>query len=466
MCICTFSLLAPAHAAAESIVFRGATVYPVCGPPIDNGVVVVRDGRIEAVGPAGDVKIPRGAQVRDVSGKAIIPGLVDTHSHVGIYPRPAVSAHGDGNEATTPLTPQVRALDAIWPADPGIRMALAGGVTTGNIMPGSGNVVGGQTAYVKYRGATVQDMLIKGPDGTPVRGGMKMANGENPKRVHGPKGRSPMTRMGAAYLERKILLEAHEYREQWRRYEEKLRRHEAKVAEAAADDPEGEEDEEADDPGLPPDPPTRNLRLEPMVEVLEGTRVVHHHTHRADDILTVLRIADEFGHRVVIQHGTEAYLVADELAARNISVSTIILDAPGGKHEAVGLSFTGPGILERAGVHVALHTDVPVTSSTLFLRSAALAVRGGMTEAGALRAVTRSAAEMLDLGDRLGSLAPGKDADLVVLSGPPFAVRTHVLETWIDGALVWDRSDPADRLYQTGGFQVADRYPAVRAGTP
>ena len=459
------SLVVPSIAHADTVAFRGATVYPVSGPRIANGVVVVRDGRIEAVGPAGNVAIPKDARVRDVTGKVIIPGLVDTHSHVGVYPRPAVGAHGDGNESTTPLTPHVRALDAIWPADPGIRMALAGGVTTANIMPGSGNVVGGQTAYVKYRGTTVETMLIKGADGAPVLGGMKMANGENPKRTHGPKGRAPMTRMGVAYLERKLLLEAVEYREKWQRYEEKLRAHEEKVDAAQTGEDEGEE-ADADDPGQPPEPPGRNLRLEPMVEVLDGARIVHHHTHRADDILTVLRIADEFGHRVVLQHATEAYLVADDLAKREVPVSAIILDSPGGKHEAVGLAHTGPGVLERAGVKVAIHTDVPVTSSTLFLRSAALAVRGGMTEAGALRALTLHPAEMLDLGDRVGSLEPGKDADLVVLSGPPFALRTHVLETWIDGALVWDRSDPKDRLYQTGGFQVADRYPTMEADIP
>jgi imidazolonepropionase-like amidohydrolase len=326
----------------------------------------------------------------------------------------------------------MRALDAIWPADPGIRMARAGGITTANIMPGSGNVVGGQTAYVKLRGDTIEEMWIRSRDGEPVLGGMKMANGENPKRAHGGPDKSPGTRMGVAFLERQAFVEAVEYREKWERYRSKKKG----------------------------DPPARNLRLEPMLQVLSGERIVHHHTHRADDILTVLRIREEFGHRVVLQHATEASLVADRLAELQVPVSTIVVDSPGGKHEALNLSYETPGALEQAGVPVAIHTDDMITSSRLFLRSAALAVRGGMSEEGALRAVTLRAAEMLDLGDRLGSLDVGKDADFVVLSGPPFSVRTRVLETWIDGAKVFDATQPLDRLHQTGGFQVPERYPA------
>jgi imidazolonepropionase-like amidohydrolase len=420
-------VLLAASASAREVptarVFLGATVHPASGAPIENGVVVVRSGRVVAVGRAGEVAIPPDAVVHDLAGRVLIPGLVDTHSHVGLYPRPAVPSNADGNETSNPVTPEVRAIDGILPSDPGIRMARAGGVTAANVMPGSGNVVGGQTAYVKLRGDTVEEMLIRGPDGEPVLGGMKMANGENPKRARaGPEkpAGNPATRMGAAFLERKLFVEALEYR----------KKHEA-----------------------------RDLRLEPMLEVLDGRRIVHHHTHRADDILTVLRIADEFGHRVVLQHATEAWLVAGEIARRRVPVSTLVVDAPGGKHEALNLRMETPAILERAGVQVALHTDDFITSSRLLLRMAALAVQGGMSEAGALRAVTLHAAEMLDLGARLGSLEPGKDADLVVLSGPPFSVRTRVLETWIDGEKVFDAADPVDRLYQSGGFGVAERYP-------
>ena len=429
-------LLLATSAAAQSkpVALRGATLYTVSGPPIADGVLVFQSGKIVAVGPAETTRPPAGARSVDLPGLVIIPGLVDTHSHIGVYSRPLVAANRDGNETSNPVSPEMRVMDAIWPGDPGIRMALAGGITTANIMPGSGNVVGGQTAYVKLRGESIEEMWIRDAAGSPVTGGMKMANGENPKRSHGSRGKAPMTRMAVAHLERRLFVEAQAYRAKWEAYRAK-----------------GEGD-----------PPDRDLRLEPMLEVLAGRRVVHHHTHRADDILTVVRIADEFGHRVVIQHGTEAYKVAELLARKRIPVSAIVVDAPGGKHEAIELERSNPALLEAAGVKVAIHTDDYITHSRLFLRSGALAVRAGMSEAGALRALTHSAAEMLDLGDRLGSLEPGKDADFVVLSGPPFALRTRVRETWIDGEKVWDRADPRDRLYQTGGFRVADRYPAER----
>lgn len=438
LCLLAATALVAGGALAEPAVWQGARLLPASGEPIERGVLVVERGRITAVGAEGEVEIPSGARVHDVSGRVIIPGLVDTHSHLGLYPRPLVPAHRDGNETTHPVTPELRARDAIWPADPAIDMARAGGVTTVNIMPGSGNVVGGQTAYLKLRGDDVDAMWIRDRDGQPVLGGMKMANGENPKRAHGGLDKPPATRMGVAFLERQVFVEALDYRAKWERHGEKKKG----------------------------DPPARDLRLDPMLEVLSGERVVHHHTHRADDILTVLRIRDEFGHRVVLQHATEAYLLADRLAAQGVPVSTIVVDAPGGKHEAVNLSFDSPGLLERAGVKVAIHTDDMITSSRLFLRSAALAVRGGMSEAGALRAVTLHAAEMLDLGDRLGSLEVGKDADFVVLSGEPFSVRTRVLETWIEGEKVFDLARPHDRLHQTGGFQLRERYPAPPEGSP
>ena len=430
-CAALLFLAGAAAAQSQPVALRGATLYPVSGPPIADGLLVFQAGKIIAVGPAAQVRPPDGARIVDATGSVVIPGLVDTHSHVGVYPRPRVAAHRDGNETSNPVSPEVRALDAIWPRDPGIRMALAGGVTTANIMPGSGNVVGGQTAYVKLRGDSVEEMWIRDAAGEPVTGGMKMANGENPKRAHGSRKKSPMTRMAVAHLERKLFVEAEAYREKWERYR----------AEPTGDAPE------------------RDLRLEPMLEVLDGRRIVHHHTHRADDILTVIRIAGEFGHRVVIQHGTEAYKLADLLARKGIPVSTIVVDAPGGKHEAIELERRNPALLEAAGVKVAIHTDDYITPSRLFLRSGALAVRAGMSQAGALAALTLHAAEMLDQGDRIGSLEAGKDADFAVLSGPPFALRTLVLETWIEGERVWNRADPLDRLYQTGGFQVAERYP-------
>ncbi len=188
------------------------------------------------------------------------------------------------------------------------------------------------------------------------------------------------------------------------------------------------------------------------MEVLEGTRRVHHHTHRHDDIMTVLRLAREFGFRVVLHHVSEGWKVAEQIAAAEVPCSIILIDSPGGKLEAIDLILATGGILERAGVPVAFHTDDGITDSRLFLRMAALGVRAGMSRGAALEALTLAGARMLDLQDRIGSLRPGKDADFVVLSGDPFSVYTHVLETWVEGVKVFDRSDPKDRLYAVGGY--------------
>ena len=197
---------APVMAQDVPLAFVNATIYPVTGEPVSDGVLIIRDGKIRAVGSMQDVAIPRNATQIDATDRIIIPGLVDTHSHVGIYGRPSVAANADGNERTDPRTPQIRAQDAIWPADPGIRMATAGGVTTANIMPGSGNVIGGQTAYVKLRGETIDEMLIPG-----AIGGLKMANGENPKRNYGSRDKTPQTRMAVAALARQAYLDAQNY---------------------------------------------------------------------------------------------------------------------------------------------------------------------------------------------------------------------------------------------------------------
>src|SRR5262245_13229663 len=200
---------------SETHVFRGATIWPATGAPIENGVLVVQDGKIVIIGAVDQISLPGGGKVYDVTGKTIIPGLVDTHSHIGIYPRPAVAANQDGNEGTGPVTPGIRAMDAIDPDDPGIRMAVSGGVTTANIMPGSGNVIGGQTTYVKLRGRTIEEMKIPT---TKVLGGLKMANGENPK-GYGRRQLAPATRMKVAALQREQFIKALEYQKKWQTYQ-------------------------------------------------------------------------------------------------------------------------------------------------------------------------------------------------------------------------------------------------------
>jgi imidazolonepropionase-like amidohydrolase len=411
------------------IVFKGAKIHTAAGPAIDRGVLVVHRDKIVAVGPLGKVAIPKDAEVRDVSGLVIIPGLVDTHSHVGIFPRPQVPAHQDGNEMTGPVQPGLRAIDAIAPDDPGLRMAVAGGVTTANIMPGSGNAIGGQTLYVKLKGRVLEVMRLIGR----VLGGIKFANGENPKGVYGSKGQAPGTRMKIAALQREQLAKAQAYKRQWDAY----RQQKAQNKDARE--------------------PDRDIALEPLVEVLERKRTVHFHTHRADDILTAMRLAKEFDFEIVFQHCTEGYRVAQELAAFRAWVSLTLLDSPGGKPEAMGLLEENAAILHKAGVKVAINTDDFITESRFFLRTGAIAVRGGLPEDVALKALTLHCAEMMHLDDRIGSLEPGKDADFVVLSGEPFSVYTQVLETHIGGEKVFDRSIHEDWTYQAGGFALRDQ---------
>ena len=397
---------------AETTAFTGATILPVSAPAIEDGVLVVTDGRIAAVGAAGEVRIPDGAALVDASGRTIVPGLVDTHSHIG-----GVA----GADASAPIQPEVRAQDAVNVRDPGLGRARAGGITTANLMPGSGYLMSGQTVYIKLRrGNSIEDLAYRTDDGR-VAGGMKMANGTN-SRKEPP---FPGTRAKSAALVRQKYLAAQAYRD--------------KAERAAAGDGEM---------------PDRDLAMEALVEVLDGRRVVHHHTHRHDDVLTVLRLREEFGFRVVLHHVSEAHRVAEEIARAAVPASIIVVDAPGGKLEAKNLNFENPPVLERAGVDVAFHTDDYITDSRLFLRMAALGVRQGMSREKALEALTLAGARMLDLAARTGSLEPGKDADFVVLSGDPFSVYTRVLETWVEGRKVFDRDDPADAAFAEGGYGV------------
>jgi imidazolonepropionase-like amidohydrolase len=407
----------PLVAAGPVTAFQNATIYTVIGEPIVGGTLLVADGKVVAVGK--NIAIPQGATVVDVKGAVIIPGIVDTHSHVGIFGKPSVAAHADGNEMSGPVQSAIRAIDAIDPNDPGIRMALAGGITTANVMPGSGNVIGGQTLYVKFRGNTVEQMRILGKrdDGVEVLGGLKMANGENPK-GYGKRGQAPFTRMKVAALQREQFLKAKEYQAKMKSDKK----------------------------------PDRDLGLESLVEVLEKTRTVHFHSHRADDLMTAVRIAEEFGFELVLQHCTEGYRVADELAKRKIPCSLTLVDSPGGKAEVIGLLEENAAILDKAGVPVSINTDDYITESRFILGTGAIAVRGGMSEAAALKALTINPANVMHLAHRVGSLEVGKDADFVILDGPAFSTYTKVLQTWIEGTKVFDAADAKDRTYRDGGL--------------
>ncbi|MEC7583640.1 MAG: amidohydrolase family protein [Planctomycetota bacterium] len=405
---------ASAAAQEQPVAFTGARLLPIDGPAIENGTLVVHQGKIVAIGSATDIELSgRGIEI-DASGKTIMPGLVDSHSHIG-----SVS----GGDRSGPIQPAVRALDAINARDAGIPKARAGGITTVNVMPGSGHLLSGQTIYLKLRdGQTIEELTMEIPGLAGVAGGIKMANGTNPQ-----KGSPfPGTRGKAAALMRAQLHRARDYQ---------------RKVEAAAGDPDKM--------------PDRSLAMEALVEVLEGKRMVHHHTHRQDDILTVLRMQREFGFRVVLHHVSEGWLVAEEIAAANAPCSVIVIDSPGGKLEAARLSMATGKILDEAGVLVGFHSDDGITDSRLFLRSAALGVRAGMDRQKALEAVTIANAKMLDLQDRVGSLTVVKDADFIVLSGDPLSVYTQVLETWVEGQKLFDLSDPEDRLLAMGGYNAS-----------
>jgi imidazolonepropionase-like amidohydrolase len=393
--------------------FINARIIPVAGAPIDKGTLVVRDGRIVAIGRSGEVEAPRGAETHDVTGKVVMPGLVDTHSHIG-----GVA----GADGSAPLQPEVRVLDSVDVRSSSLRRAQAGGITTVNVMPGSGHLLSGQTLYLKLRrGGTIDDYLIRLPDGR-IAGGIKMANGTNSMRPGGT-GPFPGTRAKSAALVREQFVKALEYRD-------KLRK--------AGDDVEKR--------------PARDLAMESLVDVLDGKRTVHFHTHRHDDIVTVLRLAREFGFTPVLQHVSEGWKVAAEIAKSGAGCSIIVLDSPGGKLEAMDVAMKTGAVLQEAGVLTAFHTDDWITDSRLFLRSGGLAVRAGMPRDKALEALTIAGARLLKLDDRIGTLETGKDADFVVLSGDPLSVYTRVEQTWVEGRKVFDLSSPEDRLYAVGGY--------------
>jgi imidazolonepropionase-like amidohydrolase len=393
--------------------FTNATIYPVSSPKIENATLLLKGDTIIAVGPSDQINIPADAQRIDATGKTIIPGLICTHSHIG-----SVS----GADSSSPIQPEVRVLDSIDVRDTSINKARAGGITTVNLMSGSGHLLSGQTLYLKLReGNTVEDLSIKLPDGS-LAYGVKMANGTNSIRDNGP---FPGTRAKSAALVRQKFLEAQVYQKKRAKHLE-------------------ENDLEKTF--------ERDLAFETLADILDRKRTVHHHTHRHDDILTVLRLKEEFGFKVVLHHVSEAWKVADEIAAANVPCSLIFLDSPGGKLEARDFEWRNGVELEKRGVLTALHTDDPINDSRWFLRNAAIGVRAGMSRQKSLEALTLSGAKILDLDKSVGSLEPGKQADFVLLSGDPFSIYTRVLETHIEGKQVFDLEDPQDRLFAEGGY--------------
>ena len=386
-----------------SIAVVGGYVLPIVGEPIENGSVLIVDGRIAAVGI--DLEIPAGTEVVDAAGSWVLPGFVESHAHVGVHEEGIGWEGNDTNELTNPVGARLRALDAINPADQGFSDALAGGITSVVIKPGSGNPIGGQTVAVKTWGRMVDEMLLAQPCS------MKSALGENPKRVYNEKKQTPSTRLGVAAVIRDALLRTQDYIER--------RDH------AAAENK----------------PFTRDSDLAALARVLEDGLPWCQHTHRADDIATAIRLADEFGYRLVVNHGTEGHLLADVLAERDIPVIIGPLFTSRSKVEVNQRHLRNPGLLAQAGVKIALTTDHPVVPINFFVYQAILSVKEGLDRETALRAMTINPAEILDLDSRVGSLEVGKDGDLVIWDGDPLEIMSRARTVIMEGRQVY-RWDP------------------------
>jgi imidazolonepropionase-like amidohydrolase len=394
----------------------GGYVVPVTGEPMPDATVLIRNGRIEAVGPG--LVVPDGARIVDAGGGWVLPGFIEAHGHVGVHEEGEGWAGADSNELTEPVTAQVRALDAINPADLGFRDAVSGGVLAVNVNPGSGNPIGGQTAALKCWGRTVDEMLLRAP------AGMKSALGENPKRVYGERKQAPSTRLGTAAVIRGALVDAANY----------LARLDAEQRKSEADRK----------------PVDRDLKLEALGLVLRREIPWRQHCHRADDIATALRLAEEFGYELVIDHGTEAHLLADVLAAKDIPVIIGPLFTSRSKVELRNRSLANPGRLAAAGVTIAITTDHPVVPINFLAHQAALSVKHGLDRDTALRALTINPARIVGIDDRLGSIEPGKDADLVIWSGDPLDVLSRVEHALIDGEEIY--------TFAGGEARFADQY--------
>lgn len=388
------------------------------GARLDGADVLFADGRIEAVGHG--LTAPAGARIIDARGRWVTPGLIDVHSHLGVFPSPEIGGLSDGNEATDPVTANVWAEHSIWPQDPGFQAALAGGVTTLEILPGSANLIGGRSVVVKnVHAVTYQAMKFPG-----APQGLKMACGENPKRVHGRKGRAPTTLMGNVAGYRQAFAAAQDYQRQWEAY--RRDRLEQKTA----------------------SPPRRDLNLETLVQVLEGQIRVQMHCYRADEMATMLDVADEFGFTIAaFHHAVEAYKIADLLAQRGVCVAMwadwwgFKLEAYDGIPENVAITDATPG-----GCAL-LHSDSADGIQRLN-QEAAKAIAYG-TRAGfdlpperAICWLTANPARVLGLEDRIGTLAAGRNADVVIWSRDPFSVYALADQVFIDGVLQFDRTDP------------------------
>lgn len=381
------------------LLIKNAKVLPIEGAYLPQGDILTEGSRIEAVG--NDLSAPN-ARVIDARGLYALPGLVDAHCHIGMWDDSMGFEGSDGNEITDPVTPQMRALDSLYARDRCFGEALEGGVVTVATGPGSANAIGGQFLAMKTAGRYLEDMVIREPLA------LKMAFGENPKRCYGEKGKLPMTRMGTAALIREAFVKAQTYMRKM-------------------DNP---------DPEKRPD---RDLSMEVLVKALRREIKVKAHAHRSDDILTAIRLGREFGLDLTLEHCTEGYLILDRLAREGLPVTLGPLLSERSKIELGNLTFKAPAMFEQAGVKFALMTDSPVIPEQYLAVQAAICVREGLSEEGALRAITLNAAEAIGLADRVGSLLPGKDADICLYTGHPLDARSRVTHAIVNGEVAFER---------------------------
>jgi imidazolonepropionase-like amidohydrolase len=422
--------------AAPPTLIRNAIVLDGTGRRFDGADVLMRDGKIVGVGPglAAD-----GATVVDAQGRWVTPGLIDVHSHLGVYASPGVDAHSDGNEATDPVTAGVWAEHGVWPQDPGFETALAGGVTTLQVLPGSANLIGGRGVTLRNVPATdVQGMKFPG-----APHGLKMACGENPKRVYGSKGKAPSTRMGNVAGYRQAFADAEDYRNQLDKYQRELAEYEAGQSGKSGSRRKGGDD------AKPPVPPKRDLRLETLVAAMAGEIQVHIHCYRADEMAIMLDLAREFGFKVAaFHHGVEAYKLADRLAAEGVC-GALWADWWGFKLEAYDAIWENLAFVDAPANGCAIvHSDSDEGIQRLNQEAAKAMVRGqraglAIPPERAIRWVTSNAARSLGIDGRVGTLEPGKLADVVLWDRDPFSVYAHAERVYVDGALIYDRAAPS-----------------------
>jgi imidazolonepropionase-like amidohydrolase len=431
---------------AAKLVLRAGKVMTATGTSFAPGAVLIVGDEIAAVGTPDEVGVPEGAKLIELGAQQVItPGIIDTHSHMGVYASPGLTGHNDGNEIVAAISPQVRAEDGFWPQDPQLGHALAGGITSAQILPGSANLIGGRSFTIKLRphARSAEDMRFEG-----APAGLKMACGENPKRVYGEKG-GPSTRMGNVAGYRKAFEDAVEYRRKWDTYQRKLALWETGTSNAERKRAKAEQSGDGDAEGKPdekerPEPPTRDFGLETLVGVLDGKILVHMHCYRADEMSLMLEFADSYGFSIrSFHHAVEAYKIADRLAAAETSVS-IWADWWGFKLEAYDGIRENAALVTKAGARAIIHSD-SATGIQRLNQEAGKALFAGrragveLTDEQALQWLTINPAWALGVEEETGSLEPGKAADIVVWSGDPFSVYSQAMLIYIDGEEVFDR---------------------------